>query len=525
MKPVFNSAQARRADEIMQLEYGYLGVLLMETAGRRAASLIRKLYPDAKRFVVAAGGGNNGGDGLVIARYLRKAGKELFILLTNPPDKLSALSRIQYDILTRFGLTCHLLSPDSLRKLQTFAESEPRPILIDALIGVGLSERLKPMQASLIDFLRSLNLPVVAIDLPSGLSGDTGALVNEPLRCEHTITFQTAKICHLVTPAALYCGKVHVVDIGMYSEVIERIGTRTFWVNLRSVKRFFPARPLDAHKGTFGHALIIGGSRGKGGAAALATLAALRAGAGLATALIPGSAVSSFHRRTLSGMSVSYGDPAFPYLNQTAGLWARQHLSDKSAVAVGPGLGNVPDTQAFLRELLPQVKVPCVIDADALNILATNEELLAMLPQSCILTPHPGEAARLLRTTSEAIQARRLESALHLAQRTGALILLKGANPIIATPKGEAYFFSLMEPGLATAGTGDVLTGLITGFLAQGVSPLQSTLVAVAIQGAAVRLFSKRENPASLTAGILLRWIGRAMALLSEEGSLSDKGS
>lgn len=516
MRPVFNSAQARRADEIMQLEYGYLGVLLMETAGRRAAHLIRKLYPDAQSFIVVAGSGNNGGDGLVIARYLRKAGKELFILLTKPPEQLSALSRIQYDILTRFGLTCHVLSPDSLRKLQAFASATPKPILIDALIGVGLEQALKPMQASLLDFLRELKLPTVAIDLPSGLSGDTGALVNEPLRCEHTITFQTAKICHLVTPAALYCGKVHVVDIGIYPEVIERIGTRTFWVGLREVGRFLPPRPPDAHKGTFGHALLVGGSRGKGGAIALSTISALRAGAGLATALIPGSVASSFHRRILSGMSLPYGDHHVPHLNEAAALWARPHLSGKAAIGIGPGLGVTPETRAFLKEFLPQVKVPCVMDADALNILAEDPALLPLLPKECILTPHPGEAARLLRISTDQVQARRLESALHLAQKIGAIIILKGANPIVTTPKGDAYFFSLTEPALATAGTGDVLTGIITGLLAQGVKPLQAALLGIGIHGKAARLALQKSGAATLTAATLSGGIGRALRSLQD---------
>lgn len=517
MHPVFNSAQARRADEIMQLEYGYLGVLLMETAGRRAAYLLRRLYPDVQRFIVVAGSGNNGGDGLVIARYLRKAGKELFILLTKAPEQLSALSRIQYDILTRFGLTCHVLSPDNLRKLQAFALSEPKPVLIDALIGVGLEQTLKPMQASLLDFLRELNLPTVAIDLPSGLSGDTGALLNTPLRCEHTITFQTAKICHLVTPAALYCGKLHVVDIGMYPEVIERIGTRTFCVMPRDVARFLPERPPDAHKGTFGHALLVGGSRGKGGAIALATLSALRAGAGLATALLPGSAACSFHRRILSGMSLPYGDQNMPYLNEPAALWARQYLSGKTALGIGPGMGATPETAAFLREFLPHVKVPCVLDADALNILAMDDKLMSLLPEGqTILTPHPGEAARLLKTSTEQVQSRRLESALHLAQKSKAYVILKGANPLLTTPKGEAYFFTLSESALATAGTGDVLTGLITGFLAQGIPPLQAALLGIGVHGLAAKLITKKLHPASLTAGLLSRYIGLSLRYLQE---------
>ncbi|MCS7189209.1 MAG: NAD(P)H-hydrate dehydratase [Bacteroidia bacterium] len=519
MRPVFNSAQARRADEIMQVEYGYLGILLMETAGRRAAQLIRKFYPDYNRFVVVAGGGSNGGDGLVIARYLRRYGKELFILLTKPPEKLTALSRIQYDILTRFGLTCHLLSPDSLRRLQAFCDQEPRPILIDALVGVGLQQGLREPIVSLVEFLRSLNLKVVGIDLPSGLSADTGALFTPPLQCEHTIAFQTAKICHLVTPAALYCGQLHVVDIGMYPEVIERIGSRCFWVREKSVARFFPRRPAEAHKGTFGHALLVGGSKGKGGAIALATIAALRAGAGLATALIPGTVAPSFQRKALSGMSLPYGDEHVHYLNEVAALWALPFLKGKTAIGIGPGMGNSPETVNFLREFLPRLQVPCILDADALNILSQHEALWEKVPPNSIITPHPAEAARLLGISTEQVQARRLESALRLAQKRRVYVLLKGANPILATPQGESYLFQLMEPALATAGTGDVLTGLITGLLAQEVAPRQAALLAISIQGKAARIALRRNHTASLTAALLLGHIGAAMKEIQESPS------
>ncbi|MCS6790201.1 MAG: NAD(P)H-hydrate dehydratase [Bacteroidia bacterium] len=516
MRPVFNSAQARRADEIMQLEYGYLGILLMETAGRKAAHKIRQLYPHASRFIVVAGKGCNGGDGLVIARYLRRMGKDLFILLTHHPDKLSSLSRIQYDILTKYGLTCHILSPDNLRLLQAYAESDPKPILIDALIGVGLEQTLRPPLNSLIELLRELHLPTVAVDLPSGLSGDTGALINEPLRCEHTITFQTAKICHLVTPAALYCGKVHVMDIGMYPEVIERIGTKTFHVGKASLRSYLPERLPDAHKGTFGHALVIGGSRGKGGAAALAALAALRVGAGLVTAMVPGSATPSFQRHALSPMSLPYGDIQVPFLNETAALWAKPHLQQKNAIAIGPGLGNTLDTQGFLKELLLHLHAPCVLDADALNILSEREELWERVPKGSIITPHPGEAARLLGTTSENIQARRLESAQRLSQKREVIVVLKGANPIVTTPRGESYLFSFQEPALAKAGSGDVLTGMIVGFMAQGIPPLRAALLSIYVQRLAARLLLRRIHAASLTAALLIQSLGKALKKLQE---------
>lgn len=512
MRPVFNSAQMRRADEIMQVEYGYLGILLMETAGRRAAALILKHYSDASRFVVIAGPGNNGGDGLVVARYLYQRGKQLFILISRPPEKLSALARIQYDILSRLGISCHILSPDNLRLLAAFVEEAPeKPILIDALIGIGLQQALRDREASLIEFLRGLKLRTVAIDLPSGLSGDTGQIYSEPLLCERTITFEVPKICHVVLPTARYCGRIHVVRIGIYPEVLDRIGTTTYVLTRQGIAHLLPPRPAEAHKGTFGHVLVVGGSAGKGGAPALATIAALRSGAGLASALIPGACSDSFHRKTLSGMSLPYGDRHTNYLNQIAALWAAPHLEGKAAIVLGPGLGHTPDTTSFLQKFLELAQeLPLVLDADALNILAQDEALRSKLPPHTILTPHPGEAARLLRSTPEKIQAYRLESALHIAQRYQAITILKGAYPIIATPKGEIYCLPVSEPALATAGSGDVLAGLIGGFLAQKLSPLTAAQVGLYLHLQAARLAQRSIAGPTLTAALLLKAIGKA---------------
>jgi NAD(P)H-hydrate epimerase len=210
-------------------------------------------------------------------------------------------------------------------------------------------------------------------------------------------------------------------------------------------------------------------------------------------------------------MSLPYGDLHVTHLNEVAAFWATPHLAGKNAIGIGPGLGNTPETQGFLRELLPHLKQPCVLDADALNILAEREELWASVPSGSVITPHPGEAARLLGTTSEQIQARRLESALRLAQKRRVIVLLKGANPLVATPRGDAYLFQLKEPALATAGTGDVLTGLIVGLLAQKLSPLRATLLAVHIHGKAASLAIRHSHPAALTAAMLLRGIGPAL--------------
>ncbi len=502
----------RRADEIMQVEYGYLSIVLMENAGRRTAQRLLRYYPRQQHFIVIAGAGNNGGDGLVIARYLARHKKELFILITRPPEKLSALSRIQYDMIQRIGVPVHVLSPDTLRMLSTFVEQAPqKPLVIDALVGLGLEKGLREREAALVELLRELRLDAVAIDVPSGLSGDTGQVISEPLSCSYTFTFQVPKICHVVMPAARYCGRVEVLDIGIYPEVLDRIGATSFLIGRDGVKALLPRRPPDAHKGTFGHVWVVGGSEGKAGAPALATLAALRSGAGLATALIPGSCASAFHRKVLSGMSLPYGDAHVRYLNEVTALWATPYIEGKKALVIGPGLGSNADTYGFLKAFLPGVRhLPAVLDADALNLLASHKDLAGSLPQAVILTPHPGEAARLLGTTTERIQAYRLESALHLAQKYQAVVLLKGAYPIIAAPKGETYFLPISEPALATAGTGDVLAGMIGGFLAQGLPPLSASIVSLYLHHRAALLAKHKISTPIITAASLVKFIGPA---------------
>ncbi len=509
----------RRADEIMQVEYGYLSILLMENAGRRTAARILHHYPHQKYFIVIAGAGNNGGDGLVIARYLYRHKKELFLLITRNPENLSALSRIQYDMIQRLGIPVHVLSPDSLRLLSAFVERAPeKPLVIDALVGLGLERALREKEATLIELLRELRLPAVAVDVPSGLSGDTGQVFSEPLSCSYTFTFQVPKICHVVTPAARYCGKVEVLDIGIYPEVLDRIGATSFLIGREGVRRLLPKRMPESHKGTFGHVWIIGGSEGKAGAPALATIAALRSGAGLATALIPGSCAPAFHRKVLSGMSLPYGDIHTKYLNEVTALWAAQQVEGKKALVIGPGLGAHADTYGFLKAFLPGVRhLPAVLDADALNLIAAYKELGEALPHTAILTPHPGEAARLLGTTTERIQAYRLESALHLAQKYQAVVVLKGAYPIIAAPRGETYFLPVAEPALATAGTGDVLAGMIGGFLAQGLPPLPACIVSLYLYYKAARLAKRKLSAPALTAATLLKFIGPAYRSLSRE--------
>ncbi|MCS7086971.1 MAG: bifunctional ADP-dependent NAD(P)H-hydrate dehydratase/NAD(P)H-hydrate epimerase, partial [Bacteroidia bacterium] len=290
-------------------------------------------------------------------------------------------------------------------------------VVVDAMIGTGLRQKLREPFVSIIRLLQAQSAPVVAVDMPSGLLGDTGAVINVPLKCEYTLTFQFPKICHCVTPASTYCGKTVVLDIDIYPNVWERLGVKTQMLTDDLVRSWRQVRQAEAHKNRFGHVMVAGGSRGKGGAAALTASAVLDVGAGLVTAFIPGAAACAFHRNVLEGMSVPYGTESTPFLNDVSAEIFPEYLKDKTVLAVGPGLGDNDDTAAFLKGILPHVRIPMVMDADALNIMAKNPSFWDLIPpetlSQTVVTPHPGEMGRLLRIKTDEVQERRFESAMH----------------------------------------------------------------------------------------------------------------
>jgi hydroxyethylthiazole kinase-like uncharacterized protein yjeF len=511
---VANSAQIREIDRIMIEEFDFPGILLMETAGRKAAEIILRLFPSAEHFLVVCGPGNNGGDGAVTARYLHYAGKHVKVLYAELPTKGDAYTN--FLILKHQGVPYWVNEPENLEnKILLQNELEKKQVVIDALFGTGLRQKFKEPIMHLIKTIQETDLPVVAIDLPSGLIGDTGSLINTPLKCECTITFQLPKICHYVTPASIYCGKVYVVDLHIYQNITERLGIKTEVIDDALIQSWYKTREVNSHKGTFGHALCAGGSKGKGGAMGLCAKGVINAGAGLCTAFIPGSVSASFHRSNLEGMSISYGTETTPFLNSTAANVFLTYLEGKSVVAVGPGLSVSPDAVSFLENILPHIRVPLVLDADALNILAQNPSLWDLLPinhkSNIIITPHPGEMARLMNTTIEAIQERRFEMALKLATEKKVIVVLKGAGTIIASPTGSVYFNPLNTTGMASAGVGDVLTGIIAGFIAQGYNPLKAAAMGVYLHAKGAQMVAEEFGAEGTTASKIARKVGAAL--------------
>lgn len=498
-----NSQQIRNADRIQIEERGFPGILLMENAGRLCAEHLQRKYATQQSFLILAGPGNNGGDGLVIARYLHLAGCEVQVLLSHTPERYQGDAAINYRIISELPIPLLFRAEENPEDIvASFAES---PVLVDALLGTGINDELREPVAGIIAEFRAMELPCVAIDLPSGLSADTGEPINEPIPAEMTLTFQLPKVCHCVTPAAMFCGEVITLDIGLWPEVIEQLNIQRWLIDQDHWAQHQQRRTRDAHKGLFGHVLVAGGSRHMAGSIAMTAFSALRAGAGLATVVTPGSCRQTVLNHVPEAMVLGAGDEDMFTLGVAAIEIFDQALAGKQAVCLGPGLSRETDTHEFLEAVLPMIQVPLVLDADALNLLAEAPELWAMIPEKTILTPHPGEMKRL--TGLDTVNQRRLESAERLAQDRQVTVVLKGAGTIVATPDGRSFVNTTGNPGMATAGSGDVLTGVIGSLLAQGYAPETAATLGVYLHGQA----GDRARATHGTRGLMAMDLARAL--------------
>lgn len=513
-----NSAQTRAIDEFMVAEYGYPSLLLMETAGRRSADCIVEFFP-LSNFLILIGPGNNGGDGLVIARYLHQMGKSVRLVLAVDPQQLKGDALINFQIVTHLEIPVYQFDPAAAAEVRSLVTEGT--ILVDALLGTGSSGPLRSPLLELVNALRPLHVSVVAIDLPTGLSADSGKVETQPLRCDYTLTFQLPKICHFITPGAGFCGRVVVLDIGIFEKAINSVGISTHVMDHETIRRWYVARDQNVHKGTYGHVLTAGGSKGKSGAIALTSRASLEMGAGLCTAFIPGSVSCAFHRTTLENMSIPYGSNNTAYLNETASDVFLSYLDDKQVLAIGPGMGNNSDTLAFLRGALKQRKIPIILDADALNLLAENPDLWhSVAPEElqtrCIITPHPGEMARLMNVQVPDIQEQRLEAARQLAAERNVIVVLKGAGTVVAAPNGTSYISTVGNPGMASAGVGDVLTGVIAGLIAQGYNLLKASVMGVYLHAISAEIVVEMFGHEGVTASKISRYLGTALKKVIE---------
>ncbi|MFH2010892.1 MAG: NAD(P)H-hydrate dehydratase [bacterium] len=519
---VVTADEMRELDRITIEELGIPGVVLMEVAGRGVAEVVQELAPTLVgwRVAIVCGAGNNGGDGYVVARHLALRGAEVQLLLLAPRDRIRGDALRNLEVAEKLQLPMEWLEDDgAVEGLATrLAEFD---CVVDALLGTGLSSDVRGRYRLVVEAINAARVLTVAVDIPSGLSADTAQPLGVAVEADVTVTFAQPKVGLVSHPGVEYAGDVHVVDIGIPGDLVSRLGVRCHLLEERDVSAVVPTRRLGGHKGTYGHVLAVAGSPGKTGAAVLCARAAARVGAGLVTVAVPEDAQQAVAAQSLETMTEVYTadsgsiDPD-ACLERLAAL-----CRGKQALVVGPGIPNQPEMLEVLRELLSDAVIPVVLDADGLNLVARAPALLDQVTAPLVLTPHPGEMARLLGREIAEVQADRVKTAREAAARFGAYVVLKGARTVIAAPDGTAFINPTGNPGLGSGGVGDVLTGMLGGFLAQAIDPLEAVQLAVYLHGVAGDRAAQRLGQHAVLAGDLLdevpvvlkRWEDRLDAL------------
>ncbi len=481
----------RRAIE----DHGIPGPVLMERAGLSVAGKIKELFEPGK-VIVLAGSGNNGGDGIVIARELHNAGWDVKVLLLLKEDKLSPDCLAQYRIAKQAGV------PIDFRTKFDSSDTHAA-IVVDAIFGTGLSKDITGPMAETIDSLNASDAPVVSVDIPSGISSDTGAVMGTAVRARATVTFGAPKRGHLLHPGAEHTGELYVEDIGFPPGLFD--GLKCSLLEPRTMTGLLPSRPRYSHKGDYGHVLVLAGSRGKTGAALMAARACLVSGAGLVTLGVPESLMNVFQGRVTEEMCLALSGSGSGALSHRALDDIKGFLRESAAVlAVGPGIGADDETRRLVRELVAACTGPMVLDADALNALQGMPEALRDAAAPLVLTPHPGEFARLSGRTKEDIEADRIGSAVSFAMDAGVTLALKGVPTVVADPDGDSFVNSTGNPAMAKAGTGDVLTGMIAALLAQGLAPADAASLGVYLHGLAGDAAASELGPYSVLASDII---------------------
>jgi ADP-dependent NAD(P)H-hydrate dehydratase / NAD(P)H-hydrate epimerase len=533
---VLTAEQMREVDRLTTERYGVPSLQLMENAGAAVADYLSQALPDlsTRRILVLCGKGNNGGDGFVVARRLRERGAPLRVFLFAEISAVRGDAAVNLQLWQAGGGELNAVTSKSEWATAREALNEA-DLVVDALLGTGIQGSVEGLLASAIDDLnvwrdkRAARLGpvrarfVISVDMPSGLSSGNEDFGGPIIRADVTVSFTAAKVGQLLAPRADCVGKLVVRDIGTPRELLDDDPTlKLLWLEPGEFRGLPMVRKAEANKGSFGHALIVAGSLGKSGAAVLSGRAALRVGAGLVTVATPAKVLPI----------VAAGMPEMmttPLLENDEGTVSLRNLDDdrfaqvagdKSVLAMGPGLSTNPETQQFTRAVLQKLSLPVILDADGLNAFAGQaNEFRTRKPELLALTPHPGEMGRLVAATARDVQAKRLEVALAAAARWKAFVILKGFHTILATPEGRAYVNTTGNPGMATGGTGDVLTGMLAGLTAEfGTKNWEYVLgLGIYLHGLAGDVAAERVGEAPLLASDLIEALPEAYSRLLAE--------
>lgn len=511
---IVTAEQMRTLDRRATEEFGVPSIVLMENAGVRAFDVALDMLSeiDGSRVLVIAGKGNNGGDGFVVARHFHEVGVDVRVALVGRIEDVKGDAGVNLGIAKKSGIVI-----DEIAELGDLPMKLAHcDLIVDALLGTGIRGEVTGFAGEVIDAINASGKTVVAVDLPSGLDADTGEIGGRCVIADATVTFALPKIGLVSYPGLDYAGDLYVAEIGIPASAFDTAGISSFVTESDDILYRMPDRAPDAHKGTFGHVAVIAGSIGLTGAAAMSSMSAVRIGAGLVTLAVPESLNDILAAKVTEVMTVPLAETESRSFSLGAMKQALELVGRCDSVAIGPGVGKDPETVKFVLEMLPAIDCPMVIDADGLNAVSEDTSVLSSVKSAVVLTPHPGEMARLLGTSTAEIQSNRLETARQAAKKFGAVVVLKGAATVIASPDGEVWVNTTGSPALATGGTGDVLTGAIVGLLAQGLSAIDAAICGVYIHGKAGELAAEEFGDAGVAATDLLPLLPRAIERLWE---------
>ena len=493
-------------------EFGVPGLTLMERAGANCSAIIAKRFAENAnpKALIVAGKGNNGGDGFVIARLLAECDWQVELALYADPVVLAGDAKINYDRLPAAVKT--IVQPNAASLTEFCSKAT---VIVDALFGTGLNSTLAPLYAAVVEAVNSSGKPIVAVDIPSGVDASTGRICGTAVNAILTVTFAAAKLGHCLYPGASHCGELMVTDIGIPPELLAAAPGVTLVDAAHSAALLKP-RHRTAHKGSSGHALIIAGSVGKSGAAAMTANSAVRSGAGLVTLAAPETINQILEIKTTEAMTVPLASSSSGTISPDAINEIMACSAGKSVMALGPGIGSDQFATEVVRILAKTVELPLVIDADGLNALSGRIDSVAERKAPyIIMTPHPGEMARLTGSNVAEIESDRLAAARTFAEQHKVYLLLKGARTVIAAPNGELAINASGNPGMATGGSGDVLTGVIAAFVAQGYEPFAACCLGAYIHGLAGDMVAAEKGEIGMNATDIQEMLPLAIKSLS----------
>ena len=527
---VVTAAEMRNIDKDTIEGIGIPAIVLMETAGSEIVQKIVNYYPNAHRIGIFVGKGNNGGDGLVIARQLAHFGREVSIFLVSPQDSFTEEAYINLEISKNLGLhieefltvdaSSDILGNNPSQKGDIHNNLSNYDLIVDAILGTGLRGDVRPHFSNIINAINNLSIPILAVDLPSGLDADTGNPLGACIQADRTVTIGLPKRGLLVHPGAELTGELDVVDIGFPHQVIEAQGIKVNWVTEKKAIKWLPLRPPASYKGSYGRVLVVAGSTGMTGAAALASEAALRTGAGIVTLAIPESLNPILEEKLSEVMTLPLPETRDGSLTISSVSPILEYAeNNKSVLAIGPGLSQHPETVEFIHQLIQEnhqrkLNLRIVIDADGLNALAQKKELLQLLDEKAVLTPHPGEMSRLIDIPVAKIEADRVHTSEEFANEYGVTLVLKGAPTITSDANSNTWINSTGNAGMATAGMGDVLTGVIAGLIAQDKSLEMAAPLGVYLHGLAGDIVAEQKGMHGLIASDVLNALPQTISSL-----------